>query len=185
MKEKNVCIQCGVECDMHCAAIEELEEIYYRLRDEEKTEVIKQLRQDLNMNDAEVADDLRELAEKVIEKIPALSIIPNFDIKVGYVRSYEQKLNKGKTVFGDCRKVTGVYKAYLPFDFIITFYEPNMYYMSENQQKLLMLHELMHIGIGERGLRLEPHDIEEFTAILKTFGDDWEALGKDVPDIIR
>jgi hypothetical protein len=35
--------------------------------------------------------------------------------------------------------VQEVFKAYLPFDFIITFYERNTGLLSENQQKILML----------------------------------------------
>jgi hypothetical protein len=134
--------------------------------------------------DAEVAEDLQAMGEQVISKMPELDIIPGFDIKIGYVRSYEKKADKGKTVCADCRKVNKVYGAYLPYDFIITFYEPNIYYMTENQKKILMLHELKHIGIGERGLKIEYHDVEDFGDILTRFGIDWNWLDKEVPDIL-
>jgi hypothetical protein len=117
--------------------------------------------------------------------MPELSIIPEYDIKVGYVRSYQRKTDKGKTVNADCRKVSKVYGAYLPYDFIITFYEPNIYYMTENQQKILMLHELKHIGLGERGLCIENHDVEDFGDILTRFGIDWNWMDKEVPDILE
>jgi predicted metallopeptidase len=180
-----ICQKCGQECEVPCAAAEELFKIYNDLRTEEKQNIIKELRKELSMADYEVADDLRELAEKVIAARPELNIIRDYDIKVAYVRSYEAKGSKGKSVNADCRMVNGVYTAFLPYDFIITFYEPNMYYMTENQQKVLMLHELKHIGIGERGLRIENHDIEDFKDILTTYGLEWNGLDADVPDILQ
>ena len=131
-----------------------------------------------------MADDLREIGEKVINAMPELHIIKDFDIKVGYVRSYEAKQGKGKQINADCRKVTGTYTAYLPFDFIITFYEPNIYHMTDNQKKILMLHELRHIGIGEKGLKIEHHDVEDFRDILYRFGIEWNGFNQDVPDIL-
>jgi hypothetical protein len=179
-----VCQKCAQDCDVPCAAVEELRKIYNDLRTEEKQNIIKELRKELSIADYEVADDLRELAEKVIEARPELSIIRDFDIKIAYVRSYETKASKGKQINADCRLVSGVYTAFLPYDFIITFYEPNMYYMSENQQKVLMLHELKHIGIGERGFRIENHDIEDFKDILIEYGLDWNELDNDIKDIL-
>ncbi len=184
MAKLKICEKCGQECEVPCAAAEELYKIYDSLRTEEKTEIIKELRNELGIADYEVADDLRELAEKVITARPELSIIRDYDIKVAYVRSYEAKRDKGKVVNADCRKVNGTYTAYLPYDFIITFYEPNMYYMTENQQKVLMLHELKHIGIGERGLKIENHDIEDFADILTAYGLVWNGINKDIEDIL-
>jgi hypothetical protein len=59
-----------------------------------------------------------------------------------------------------------------------------MYYMTENQQKVLMLHELKHIGIGERGLKIENHDIEDFADILTAYGLDWNDIDKNIEDIL-
>ena len=79
----------------------------------------------------------------------------------------------------------GTWTAFLPFDFIITFYEPNIYYMTENQKKILMLHELKHIDVGERGLTIRPHDIEDFKSIIKTYGLEWNDMDQDLPDILN
>lgn len=181
-----ICHKCGIECDKEtlCEALETLTKLYLNLKTEIKLDLVKSLRKELNLIDYETADDLRELGEKIIKAMPELYVIRDFDVKIGYIRSYEAKRDKGKTVCADCRKVNGTYTAYLPFDFIITFYEPNIYYMTENQKKILMLHELRHIGIGEKGLRLEPHDIEDFSDILKRFGLAWNGRDQDVPDIL-
>lgn len=185
MTNSSLCQECGLDCEVLCAAMQKLIAIYTETREKEKTAIIKELRKELNLLDYEVAEDLQQLGENVISAMPELSsIIRDFDVKIGYVRSYEAKINKGKQVNADCQKVRGTYTAYLPFDFLITFYEPNVYYMTENQKKILMLHELKHIGIGEKGLRIDNHDVEDFRSILQQYGMDWNELDQDVPDIL-
>ena len=149
-----------------------------------KSELIREYAKELDLIDYEISAELQELGEKVIAKMPELSLINEYDIKVGYVLSYEAKRDKGKSTNADCRKVTGPYKAFLPFDFVITFYDPNISHMSDNQKKVLMLHELKHIGIGDKGLRIENHDVEDFMSILETHGIKWNDNGEDVADIL-
>lgn len=184
MDERLICSKCAIGCGDSCAALKELLKLYRELKAEEKTEIIKDLRRELSLVDYEVADDLRELGEKIISAMPELSIIRDYDAKIGYVRSFEAKRDKGRSINADCRKINGTYTAYLPFDFVITFYEPNVYHMSENQKKILMLHELRHIGIGERGFRIENHDVEDFRDILDRFGIEWNGFDQEVPDIL-
>ncbi len=180
-----VCKTCGQKCEeIPCAALRMLHRTYQELKTEDKRDIIKRLRKDLALVDCEVADDLEELGNRVITVMPELYVIREYDVKIGYVRSYERKTGKGKEILADCRKVTGTYTAYLPFDFVVTFYETNTYHMSDNQKKILMLHELRHIGIGDRGLKIEPHDVEDFKDILLRFGMDWNGFNQDVPDIL-
>jgi hypothetical protein len=183
----NICDQCPIKdnCEIECTAIMALIRLCKQEDKQEKAELIKSLSKELSIIDYEVAEDLKELGEKIINAMSdELHVIKDFDVNIGYVRSYERKLSKGNIVNADCRKVNGTYTAYLPFDFIITFYEPNMDYMTENQKKILMLHELRHIGIGEKGLRIEPHSVEDFKDILHRFGIDWNDYDQDVPDIL-
>ncbi len=182
--EVKICYDCGQGCDLPCAAYNMLAKVYTDLRTEEKKALIREIRSELELVDYEVADDLKDIAEKVISAMPEVQIIREYNIKVGYVRSYEGKQNKGKAVFADCKKINGTYTAFLPYDFVITFYDPNTYHMSENQKKILMLHELKHIGIGEKGFRIENHDVEDFKDILYRYGIDWNGYEQDVPDIL-
>lgn len=168
-----------------CNALEALYKIGQEQDQQAKTELIREYAKQIGVIDYEVSEELRLLGEKVITGMPELSFIPAYDIRVGYVLSYESKKKDGKTVAADCRKVTGPYKAYLPFDFVVTFYELNMAYMTENQKKVLMLHELKHVGIGPKGLRIEPHDIEDFQSILDKYGLRWNGFGNDVPDVLN
>ncbi|MDU4960183.1 MAG: putative metallopeptidase [Sporomusaceae bacterium] len=167
-----------------CAALEALYKIGQEQDRETKAVMIREYTRQIGVFDCEVSPELQKLGEAVIAGMPELAYISTYDIRVGFVLSYESKKSSSKIVAADCRKVTGPYQAYLPFDFIVTFYEPNMAYMTDNQKKVLMLHELKHIGIGPKGLRLEPHDIEEFETIITRYGLRWNAFGNDVLDIL-
>lgn len=184
MKKIPICKDCAVDCQETCAAIYKLNEIYKEFRTEEKTQLIRQLRKELNIKDYEVSDDLRDLGEKIINKFPELHFINSYKISIGYVKSYAAKTQKGKIINAECTKVSGTWTAYLPYDFVITFYEPNIYHMTENQRKVLMLHELKHIAVGEKGLTIDPHDIEDFKSIVISFGLDWNGFNQEIPDIL-
>lgn len=176
----DICNKCRRDCDSVCEALFELKRIYSETKTKEKQRIIKNLRSLLNICDAEPSEELTNLATRIIDKFPEMHFIRDFDIKVGYVMSYECK----KDTLGDCRKVNTLYSAYLPFDFIITFYEPNIAHMSENQLKLLMYHELKHIGIGDRGFIVVPHDIEDFFDIIDFHGNRWSEFDTEVIDIL-
>lgn len=184
-KQKDICIECGQNCEIPCAALYELENIYKETRTKEKRQLIYRLRKQLDIVDAEPASDLRDMARKIIKKLPELHHILDFRVKIGYVRSYERKTRDGKASYADCRKVNKVYSAYLPFDFVITFYEPNIGHLSDNQLKILMWHELKHIGISDRGFIVEPHEIEDFFTITDAHSTRWDNFGTEVIDILE
>lgn len=181
-----VCQSCAHSktCDIPCAASEYLREDYADLRTAERRELIGEFRELLDIKDAETAEDIAALAAQIIAAMPDLDIIPSFNIQIGYVRSYENKIKDGRPVYGDCRKVNVVYGAYLPYDFIITLYDSNIALLSDNQIKLLLFHELQHIGMTDRGFAVLPHDVEDFYSILDKYGTRWAELGADVPDIL-
>ena len=183
---ETICEQCGKECGKRnkCAAWMKLCQIYYEERTEEKHEIIKELRKLIGLVDYEPADDIKELAEKIISMKPELAFIYECDIKVGYVRAYESKRRQGRVTFADCRKINGPYLAYLPYDILITAYEPNMAWLTENQRKVVIYHELRHIDVNERGITVRPHDIEDFESILSEHGLNWSQPGIDVIDIL-
>lgn len=181
----DICNKCMYKkgCDIACEAFYQLKHLYDEQNEKDRIAIVRNLRKQLGIQDAVTSRQLKLLAEKIIKKFSEFSIIREWNIKVGYVISNETKGGE-KTVFADCRKVPTVYKAYLPFDFIITFYEQNTGMLNENQLKLLMYHELSHITMGERGLKLRPHDIEDFSNILAKYGLDWNEPGKELPDIL-
>jgi DNA-binding Lrp family transcriptional regulator len=176
---KDTCASTGVTC----AALNELYDIWGEQNTKDKTARIRNLRKQLGVRDAEVSKDLRRLAEKIIKHFPEFNFIREFNIRIGYVVSQERKQGE-KITYADCRKVQEVYRAYLPYDFIITFYERNTGFLNENQLKVLIRHELKHVGIGVKGLKVKPHDIEDFRDIITEFGLEWNSYGKELPDIL-
>lgn len=180
-----ICSEClkSKECETTCAAFKALCRIWDEQNEKDKIFLVRNLKRRMGIRDAEPSRKLRLLATKIINRYSEFNFIREWNVKIGYVISQERK-NGEKITYADCRKVQEVFKAYLPFDFIITFYERNTCFLSENQQKILMLHELRHITMGERGLKLKPHDIEDFKAILDEYGLDWNDFGKELPDIL-
>lgn len=181
----NVCKNCIFKknCEAACPAYTELYMISDIQDKQDKTNYIRSLIKKLGIREAEKSESLRLLGNKIIKKFPEFSFIREWNIKIGYVISQESKRGE-KTAYADCRKVPEVYRAYLPYDFIITFYDMNIGLLNENQQKLVMYHELRHIGMGERGLKIIPHNIEDFSSILTKFGMDWNVPGEEIPDIL-
>ena len=185
MPLNSICNKCLYknDCEMACAAFDELYQIWKEQNYRDKTVRVRNLKKQMGIREAEPNRELRFLADKIIKKYPEFGFIKGWGIKIGYVISQERKRGE-KMIYADCRKVLEVYKAYLPYDFIITFYEQNTGFLNENQLKILMYHELKHIGIGEKGLKIVQHDIEDFSDILEKYGLDWNFPDKDLPDIL-
>lgn len=178
----NGCIT-QADCSGMCAALERLHHLADTQDTKDKTARLRALARQLGVRDAEPSRQLKRLAGQLIRKLPELSYIQEWGIKVGYVESSEKKSGE-RIVFADCRKVQEVFRAYLPFDFIITFYIRNTGMLNESQLKILMLHELQHIEMGERGLKIRAHDVEDFKSILAKYGLDWNEPGKELPDLL-
>jgi hypothetical protein len=180
-----ICKEChyAKDCELPCAAFNNLYQLWKEQDHKDKTIRIRNLKRQLGIRDAEPSNELRYLATKIINRYPEFAFIKEFDIKIGYVISQQRKSGE-KTTYADCRKIPDVYRAYLPYDFIITFYERNTGFLNENQLKVLMYHELKHVGIGMKGLKITPHDIEDFKDIISEYGMDWNSYGKELPDML-
>ena len=180
----DICTKCiyKKDCKIACEAFNALCQICDEQDTKDKIALIRNFKKHIGLRDAEPSRSLKRLGTKIINTFPEFSFIKEWNVKIGYVVSQEKKHGK-KIVYADCRKVQEVFKAYLPFDYIITFYECNTGMLNENQLKVLMLHELKHIGMGDRGLTIVPHDIEDFSGILSKYGIDWNEYGKELPDL--
>jgi hypothetical protein len=189
--KNSMCSKCMFmdECKVSCPALQKLMEIYQQTRNTDRHQLIKKLQKEIGIVDAEPSKDMRRLADQILDndaildKYPELNIIREYNIQIGYIMSQE-KPPGSKIKYADCEKVKVKHRAWLPYDFIITFYEPNTELLSDNQRKILMLHELKHIGVGERGFKLEEHDTEDFAVILERYGVRWDEIDRDVLDIL-
>jgi dephospho-CoA kinase len=123
----------------------------------------------------EISTEYRELAEEVISEREELAWLEN--VRIQYLTSQDNKTHNDKSVCGECIKVEDIYKTFIPFDFLIVVYIPNVSKMTRSQRKMLMHHELLHIGFNNtkegKVFKVVPHDIEDFRAIIEKYGLDW------------
>jgi hypothetical protein len=71
------------------------------------------------------------------------------------------------------------------YDFVIAFAQPVWRRFTEKQRQALVYHELLHCGSDESGhFRIEPHDLEEFVAVVKEFGI-WDERVKKMAEQIQ
>lgn len=125
----------------------------------------------------EKSKELRELGRRVIRDRPDLAWIQESRIRIGYAMSSLDRTRDGKMVFAECHKVRALWQAFMPYDFVIVFYEPNTMLMDDRQLDILMYHELLHVGMDDNGaLKIQPHDIEDFRVILDEYGMDWNQV---------
>ncbi len=170
-----LCGWCGLGCIDPCQPVKRILSIYEKERTEDKKELLKILKSELDIIDYEPSQELEILSGKVQDKIPELSYIREYEVKVGYVLSSYRKIDDGELVFVDCRKVTGPMQAYLPYQVIITFYEPNIDDFTPNQKAVLMWHELKHIELTQKGIKIKNHDVRDFRSIIDRLGLDWSS----------
>lgn len=118
-----------------------------------------------------------EIGAQLIQEEPKLSYIKESNVSILYLSSEHEKKENGKITFGQCEKIPDKYKWAIPCDFTIVIFEPNVERFTEEQIRILLLHELLHIGIKKDGNEetyfINPHDIEDFKYIIDRFGIDW------------
>ena len=131
---------------------------------------------------------MEKLALEVMAENPDFDFIADNGIRICYLSSSKEKKAAGGIVHGECEKIADKYKWAIPYDFSITFYEPNNISLDEEQMKILMRHELMHVGQDDKGnLRIVPHDVEDFAEILSEHGIFWSCpkTVQNCPETVR
>lgn len=125
----------------------------------------------------ELSKKYKKIGEELIRKNKEFEHIKTFEPRIAYLSSDKEKHKGQKTVFAECRKVQEEYKWCCDYDFMIIVYEPNIIGFTDKQLRILIRHELMHVGIDTDGNEPKPyivdHDIEDFRSILKRYGLDW------------
>lgn len=131
------------------------------------------------MDHRQIREEYAEIAAEIIKEEPELfKDIAQSQATIIYLGSDYAKTSKGKTVFGECEKVADKNKWAIPCDFTITVYEPNCIAMTREQLKILLFHELLHVGIkyqddGSEKYYIKPHDYEDFKIVIDRYGTDW------------
>ena len=135
----------------------------------------------------EFSPEYAELARVVIDALPELWFIRDAEIRIGFLKSWKEKKGR-RLVYGECIRLPELYQDLLNLDFFVVIYEANAAALTLDQKKILMWHELLHVGIddesGEPKYVINPHDREEFDSIISRAGLKWDEPGADVPDIL-
>lgn len=126
-----------------------------------------------------------EIGKELIESEPELEDIRFSEATICYLSSEHEKTADGKVVLGQCEKIQEKYKWAIPCDFTITLFEPNIEGLSEEQIRIVILHELLHVGIkpnfdtGGEDYYCKPHDVEDFRLLIERYGLDWAKPGEE------
>lgn len=123
-------------------------------------------------------EEYATIAQELIDTEPVLEYIKNSQVSIAYLGSEHKKVENSKIIHAQCEKVQEKYKWGIPADFTITVFEPNVRGFSDEQMKILIFHELLHIHIeykdGEEKYSVNPHDLEDFRYIIDRFGSHWD-----------
>ena len=125
-------------------------------------------------------EEYAEIAQALIDSEEALQYIKESQVSIAYLSSDLKKRDSGRIVHAQCELVSDKYKWGIPADFMITVFDPNVLGFSNEQMKILLFHELLHVHIdykdGEEKYSTNPHDLEDFKYIIDRFGTDWSRV---------
>ena len=70
-----------------------------------------------------------------------------------------------------------------PMHFTITLYKTNLVGLSADQIRIVMFHELLHVGIepgpdGDESYSVRKHDLEDFKLIIDKYGTEWSKAAR-------
>lgn len=120
------------------------------------------------------------IARRLIQTLPEFEDLKDADVRIAYLSSQKEKVKNRRVIFAECCKVEEKYEWCCKYDFFIVVYEPNIIGFTENQIKILIRHELHHVGVEytDNGIKfyIVPHDVEEFWEIIREHGLEWSEV---------
>lgn len=133
------------------------------------------------MESRSINEHYAEIAAQIIEEEDSLVDIANSHATIVYLSSDRECKSKDKVTYAVCEKVADKNKWAIPADFTITVYDPNVVGFTEDQIRILLFHELLHVGIeftedGQEKYSIKPHDYEDFKIITDRYGTDWSKV---------
>lgn len=136
------------------------------------------------MEHRQINKNYEKIAQELIENTAELEYIKKSNARIIYLESDNSKKNgTEKLVLGECEKVASKNQWAISADFTITVYKNNCIGLSEEQIKILLFHELLHVGIdygtdGGEVYSVKKHDLEDFKIIIDKYGTDWAAAAE-------
>lgn len=139
------------------------------------------------MEHRQINKNFEAIAQELINTEPELKYIKDSRARIIYLESDSAKKNgPEKLVLGECEKVQSKNQWAISADFTITVYTQNCVGLSEAQMRVLLFHELLHVGIdygtdGGEVYSVNKHDLEDFKLIIDKYGTDWAAKNSATP----
>jgi hypothetical protein len=136
------------------------------------------------MEHRQINKNYEKIAQELIENTAELEYIKKSNARIIYLESDSTKKNgTERLVLGECEKVASKNQWAISADFTITVYKNNCIGLSEEQIKILLFHELLHVGIdygtdGGEVYSVKKHDLEDFKVIVDKYGTDWAAVAQ-------
>ncbi len=129
-------------------------------------------------------ENYQRISEDLIQNEPDLAYIKDSRVRIAYLESDQaKKADTDKLVLGECEKVAAKNKWAINYDFTITLFKKNLVGLSADQIRIVMFHELLHVGIepgpeGDEIYSVRKHDLEDFKLIIDKFGTEWSTKAK-------
>ena len=136
------------------------------------------------MEHRQINKNYEKIAQELIENTSELEYIKKSNVRIIYLESDNTKKNgTERLVLGECEKVASKNQWAISADFTIIVYKNNCIGLSEEQIKILLFHELLHVGIdygtdGGEVYSVKKHDLEDFKVIIDKYGTDWAAVAQ-------
>lgn len=133
------------------------------------------------MAEFQKSEILEEIAKKVINEYDIFTVLRDGKCRIAFQYAKGEKKSGGKVVFADTERVKDKFKEFMPYDFVITFYEGNTFHLGDVQMEHLMYHELKHVGYDpeDEKFTVIPHDLEDFKDVIDKWGVDWISPQQD------
>lgn len=133
------------------------------------------------MDDRTLSEEYTKIGHELIGEEEVLSDLYNSTASIVYLSSTQKKISHDKKIFAQCEKIPQKYKWGIPCDYTITVFEPNIEGFTDDQIRILIFHELLHIKIifnndGTETRMLRSHDLEDFKYIIDRYGTNWNLV---------
>lgn len=137
------------------------------------------------MEHRQINENYQRIAEDLIQNEPELRYIKDSRVRIAYLESDQaKKADADKLVLGECEKVQAKNKWAINYDFTITLFKNNLVGLTADQIRIVMFHELLHVGIeqgpdGDESHSVRKHDLEDFKLIIDKYGTEWANKAKE------
>ena len=143
-------------------------------------------------NEYRLNDQYARIGSMLLETEEVFKDLREHPILIEFLESDKPAPKSGRVVLGKCIKMQDKVKSLLEAatglyyripGFFIVIYKERIQHFTEEQLKILIMHELMHIEVKENDdgtvkHSIRKHNVEEFDYIIQRFGLDWAEDGQ-------